>query len=123
MSRYDVEAIANSTLPIGGAAKRLKLNLEADQKPCLDMIQQPLPRNGGGNISFSAFQPFPTIPYGIPFDNSTALYNPNFFHHLQPNIGSSTAANSLSATSTIPTPAATEVPQTADFFIWPHQSY
>ncbi|XP_010027962.2 AP2-like ethylene-responsive transcription factor AIL6 [Eucalyptus grandis] len=124
MNRYDVEAIANSTLPIGGAAKRLKLNLEAEQKPCLDMIhQQPTPRTGGGNISFSAIQPFPTIPCGIPFDTSTALYNPNFFHHLQPNIGSSTIANSPSSTSTIPTPAVTAVPQTADFFIWPHQSY
>ncbi|KAK3411810.1 hypothetical protein EUGRSUZ_I00564 [Eucalyptus grandis] len=124
MNRYDVEAIANSTLPIGGAAKRLKLNLEAEQKPCLDMIhQQPTPRTGGGNISFSAIQPFPTIPCGIPFDTSTALYNPNFFHHLQPNIGSSAIANSPSSTSTIPTPAVTAVPQTADFFIWPHQSY
>ncbi|KAI6699481.1 hypothetical protein NL676_013805 [Syzygium grande] len=123
MSRYDVEAIASSTLPIGGVAKRLKLNLEADQKPCLDIIQQPSHRNGGGNISFSAIQPFPTIPCGIPFDASTALYNPNFFHHLQPNIGNSAPANSPGSASTIATPAATAIPQTADFFIWPHQSY
>ncbi|KAF8012221.1 hypothetical protein BT93_I0374 [Corymbia citriodora subsp. variegata] len=123
MNRYDVEAIANSTLPIGGAAKRLKLNLEAEQKPCLDIIQQQQPRNGGGNISFSAIQPFPTIPCGIPFDTSTALYNPNFFHHLHPNIGSSAIGNSPSSASAVPTPAVNAIPQTADFFIWPHQSY
>ncbi|KAK9285340.1 hypothetical protein L1049_024531 [Liquidambar formosana] len=33
MNRYDVEAIANSALPIGGAAKRLKISLESEQKP------------------------------------------------------------------------------------------
>ena len=40
MSRYDVEAIMKSALPIGGAAKRSKLTLEADQKPCLNYDQQ-----------------------------------------------------------------------------------
>ncbi|XP_052118783.1 AP2-like ethylene-responsive transcription factor AIL6 [Arachis duranensis] len=31
MSRYDVDAIMKSSVPVGGAAKRLKLSLESEQ--------------------------------------------------------------------------------------------
>lgn len=33
INRYDVDAIANSTLPIGAAAKRMKFSLPAEQEP------------------------------------------------------------------------------------------
>ncbi|KAK6150339.1 hypothetical protein DH2020_015271 [Rehmannia glutinosa] len=70
MSRYDVEAIANSPLPIGGTAKRLKLSLESEDKlPLTTTLQTPCSsNNSGGSISFAAIQPPPsTIPSGVPF--------------------------------------------------------
>ncbi|CBI14770.3 unnamed protein product, partial [Vitis vinifera] len=62
MNRYDVEAIANSALPIGGAAKRLKLSLESDQKPCLNLDQQTQSSASSSGITFGAIQPIPAIP-------------------------------------------------------------
>lgn len=62
MNRYDVEAIANSALPIGGAAKRLKLSLESDQKPCLNLDQQTQSSASSSGITFGAIQPIPLHP-------------------------------------------------------------
>ncbi|GLU13034.1 hypothetical protein SLE2022_296830 [Rubroshorea leprosula] len=119
MSRYDVEAIAKSALPIGGAAKRLKLSLEMEQKPILNLEQQSQYSARSNNISFSALQPVSAIPCGIPFD-PTAIYHQNLFHHLQAtNIGIS---DSPSCTPSVPT-SMPVMPQPAEFFIWPHQSY
>ncbi|KAJ7953514.1 AP2-like ethylene-responsive transcription factor [Quillaja saponaria] len=121
MNRYDVEAIAQSSLPVGGAAKRLKISLESEQKPSLDSNQQLQSNNRSSNINFSGMQPLSAIPCGIPFDPATAFYHHNVFHHLQVqpnNIGtldpcvSTTAANQM-----------TLLPPSAEFYMWPHQSY
>ncbi|KAK6125840.1 hypothetical protein DH2020_040418 [Rehmannia glutinosa] len=118
MSRYDVEAIANSPLPIGGTAKRLKLSLEAEEKLPLTTtaLQTPCSSNSGGSISFAAIQPPPSaIPCGVPLDNSSApFYHHNLFHHLYNPAGSDTS---------MATHPMSFVPSAGEFFIWPHQSY
>ncbi|XP_021662715.2 AP2-like ethylene-responsive transcription factor AIL6 isoform X1 [Hevea brasiliensis] len=119
MSRYDVAAIMKSALPIGGAAKRLKLSLEVEQKPTLNHEQQP--RGSSNNINFASMPPDSAIPCGIPFENTTALYHHNLIHHIQSanNFG---GTDSSGSTSSMATPM-TLLPQTTDFFMWPHQSY
>lgn len=83
MNRYDVEAIMKSALPVGGAAKRLKLSLESEQKVGVSSSQQQNPPCG--SINFSAIhQPVASIPCGIPFDSSTAYYHHNLFQHFHP---------------------------------------
>ncbi|KAH1161255.1 hypothetical protein AAZX31_01G022000 [Glycine max] len=126
MNRYDVEAIMKSSLPVGGAAKRLRLSLESEQKapPVNSSSQQQNPQCGNvsGSINFSAIhQPIASIPCGIPFDSTTAYYPHNLFQHFHPtNAGAAasavTSANATALTA-LPASAATE------FFIWPHQSY
>lgn len=130
MNRYDIEAIMKSALPIGGAAKRLKLSLESEQKPSLinnSHHHQPTQCSSDGSnsstINFSAIQPAP-IPCGVPFDTTTPpppmpYYHHNLFHHLNGNpisIGGGTAET----TTVTPMPL---LPSPAEFFIWPHQSY
>ncbi|XP_062144431.1 AP2-like ethylene-responsive transcription factor AIL6 [Alnus glutinosa] len=122
MNRYDVEAIGKSSLPIGGAAKRLKL--ESEQKPSLNHThhQQPQCSSGSNSINFAAIQPLPpisSIPCGIPIDAATALYHHHLLQHFQPNnIGGVSDSPGLSTTATpvnhIFPPAA------AEFFLWPH---
>ncbi|KAK9012028.1 hypothetical protein V6N11_040098 [Hibiscus sabdariffa] len=122
MNRYDVEAIAKSSLPIGGAAKRLKLSLESEQKPIVNHEQQPQCSSNSSNISFAPIQqPISTIPCGIPFD-AAAFYQQNLYHHLQAaNIGISDPPGS---SSTMATPMTLMSQSAADqFFLWPHQSY
>ncbi|KAL5755276.1 hypothetical protein ACOSP7_023496 [Xanthoceras sorbifolium] len=124
MNRYDVEAISKSALPIGGAAKRLKLSLESEQKPALNHEQQPECSSGSNNINFAALHhPMTTIPCGIPYDAAAAaLYHQNLFHHFQTaNFSPADSSGSNSSMAT-PTPMAL-LPQPAEFFIWPHQSY
>ncbi|XP_022844172.1 AP2-like ethylene-responsive transcription factor AIL6 [Olea europaea var. sylvestris] len=85
MSRYDVEAIVKSSLPVGGTAKRLKLSLEAKEKcPTNANLQI---QSSSNSINFAPLkQSVSTVPHGIPFDV-------NFFHHLHPtNAGVSAAA-------------------------------
>ncbi|KAA0060433.1 AP2-like ethylene-responsive transcription factor AIL6 [Cucumis melo var. makuwa] len=119
MNRYDVEAIAKSALPIGGAAKRLKLCLESDQKPIPNHDQAIQCSSGSNNINFgTAMQAVPPIPCGIPYDTAAVLYHHNYFHHLQPNAISS--SESTSPGIAVP---GTMGPQAAEFFVWPHQSY
>ncbi|XVE83049.1 hypothetical protein DITRI_Ditri16bG0055900 [Diplodiscus trichospermus] len=122
MNRYDVEAIAKSSLPIGGAAKRLKLSLESEQKPMINHEQPPPCSSNSNSISFASMQPISAIPCGIPFDAAAAaaFYQQNLYHHLQ------TANISFSeppgASSTMATPTLMSQPA-AEFFLWPHQSY
>lgn len=121
MNRYDVEAIANSALPIGGAAKRLKLSLESEQKSFIEHDQKPQCSSTSSNISFAAIQPVSSIPCGIPFDAATAaFYQQNLYHHLQSNTAN--ASESPVSTSSIGTPM-TFFPNPSEFFLWPHQSY
>ncbi|KAK8485707.1 hypothetical protein V6N13_089145 [Hibiscus sabdariffa] len=122
MNRYDVEAISKSSLPVGGAAKRLKLSLELEQKPIVSHGQQPQCSPNSNSISFAPIQqPISTIPCGIPFD-AAAFYQQNLYHHLQAaNIGMSDPTGS---SSTMATPMTLMSQSAADqFFLWPHQSY
>ncbi|PIN05867.1 hypothetical protein CDL12_21595 [Handroanthus impetiginosus] len=115
MSRYDVEAIAKSPLPIGGTAKRLKLSLEADEKlPLNTALQTPCSSNSSSSISFSSIPPVSTIPCGVPFDTTAPFYHHSLFHHLAP--------DTPGAVSTMVTPM-NLMPSPPEFFIWPHQSY
>ncbi|CAK9322015.1 unnamed protein product [Citrullus colocynthis] len=119
MSRYDVEAIAKSALPIGGAAKRLKLCLESDQKPIPNHDQATQCSSGSNNINFgTTVQAVPPIPCGIPYDTAAVLYHHNYFHHLQPNAIGSSESNSPGIAG-----LGTVAPQAAEFFVWPRQSY
>ncbi|CAI9761293.1 unnamed protein product [Fraxinus pennsylvanica] len=85
MSHYKVEAIAKSSIPVGGIAKHSKLPLEAKGKPPTNANLQI--QSSSNNINFAPLQqPVSTITCGIPFDV-------NFFHHLHPtNAGVSVAA-------------------------------
>lgn len=120
MNRYDVEAISKSSLPIGGAAKRLKLSLESEQKPSLNHTQQPPPTGSGSNsINFTSIQPLHAIPSGIPIDAAAAaLYHHHFFQHLQPN---NTSTSDSPGSSTITASTTNMFPPPAEFFLWPHQ--
>nr|QWQ79380.1 AP2_31 [Zanthoxylum armatum] len=128
MNRYDVEAIGKSALPIGGAAKRLKLSLESEQKPTPTQDQQSQCSSSSNNINFAALQPAGPICRGIPYDAATAaalyhqnLCHQNLYHHFQIN-NFNPADSPGSTTSSMETPM-TIMPQPADFFIWPYQSY
>lgn len=116
MSRYDVEAIANSSLPIGGTAKRLKLSLEAEEKP-------PLSLPCSSSINFGAVQPVSvsTIPYGLPYDTTAPFYHHH--HHLFQHLQASNAGASADTSMVTPMPLMPSPPPPAEFFIWPHQSY
>ncbi|KAL5556569.1 hypothetical protein UlMin_038805 [Ulmus minor] len=118
MNRYDVETIAKSSLPVGGTAKRLKLSLEAEEKPSVNHDQQI--QCSSSNINFSALQPNATFPSGIQYDAATAaLYHHNIFHHLPPNYHSSSAGGSAPVNSA----PMLGMSQPTEFFIWPNQSY
>ncbi|CAN1829156.1 AP2-like ethylene-responsive transcription factor AIL7 [Linum perenne] len=106
MNRYDVEAIMKSALPIGGAAKRLKISLDAEQKPTPTHNHQQ--QQEQQNSHQQQHQPIQSIPCGIPFD-ATALYHHSLYHHQHQTTADSTTSNMV---------------QTTDFFLWPHhQSY
>ncbi|KAF3568912.1 hypothetical protein DY000_02019329 [Brassica cretica] len=148
MNRYDVEAIMKSALPIGGAAKRLKLSLEsaasAEQKPNvghhqqqlhhLQQQQQQLQLQSSHNNSSINFALCPNsdvqsqmIPCGIPFD-AAALYHhqqqqqqqQNFFQHFHA-ASDSTASNNNN--SNVQGSMGLMAPNAAEFFLWPNQSY
>ncbi|CAN1288480.1 AP2-like ethylene-responsive transcription factor AIL7 [Linum perenne] len=113
MNRYDVEAIMKSALPIGGAAKRLKISLDAEQKPTPTHNHQQQ-QEQQNSISFGS-QPIQSIPCGIPFD-ATALYHHTLYHH-QHQTGNPPPPNTADSTTS-------NMVQTTDFFLWPHhQSY
>jgi len=117
MNRYDVEAILKSNLPIGSAAKRLKLAAESsDQKPALSST------GSSSTINFAAIQGVLPISSAMPYDTATAMFHENLLHHL----GSSGGVQMVGPTEPFGsaiTPVAL-MPQTpAEFYIWPHQSY
>ncbi|MBA0840688.1 hypothetical protein Goarm_003254, partial [Gossypium armourianum] len=123
MSRYDVKAIAQSSLPIGGAAKRLKLSLELEPKPIVNQKQQPPPPRCSSNSNIISFapmkQPVSAIPCGIPFDAAAAtaaFYQQNIYQHLQTANTSVSEPPGSSSTTVMSQPA-------AEFFLWPHRSY
>ncbi|TYH49166.1 hypothetical protein ES332_D10G117200v1 [Gossypium tomentosum] len=123
MSRYDVKAIAQSSLPIGGAAKRLKLSLESEPKPIVNQKQQPPPPRCSSNSNIISFapmkQPVSTITCGIPFDAAAAMaafYQQNIYQHLQTANTSVSEPPGSSSTTVMSQPA-------AEFFLWPHRSY
>ncbi|GAA0147485.1 DNA-binding transcription factor [Lithospermum erythrorhizon] len=120
MNRYDVEAIMNSTLPIGSATKKTKFSLEAEQKPSLGILQAVQSNNS--SINFSAIQHAPTIPYGVPYD-STPFYHHNLFQHLQSSNNSAPdASGAMSSLVSSMQPFPLQSP--AEFFFWPnHQPY
>ncbi|KAG2300616.1 hypothetical protein Bca4012_012379 [Brassica carinata] len=148
MNRYDVEAIMKSALPIGGAAKRLKLSLEAaasaEQKPIIGHHQQQLhhlqqqqqqlqlqssPNNSSINFALcpnSAVQSH-MIPCGIPFDAATLYHHQqqqqqNFFQHFPANVQASDSTGSNN-NSNVQGSMGLMAPNQAEFFLWPNQSY
>ncbi|KAL0728328.1 hypothetical protein Bca4012_024421 [Brassica carinata] len=152
MNRYDVEAIMKSALPIGGAAKRLKLSLEAasaEQKPILgqhhqlhhfqqqQQQQQQLQLQSSPNNSSINFALCPNsavqsqmIPCGIPFE-AAALYHhqqqqqqqqQNFFQHFPANVQASDSTGSNN-NSNVQGSMGLMAPNQAEFFLWPNQSY
>ncbi|KAK9165677.1 hypothetical protein Scep_000868 [Stephania cephalantha] len=83
MNRYDVDAIANSALPIGGAAKRLKLSLEADPLPLPPLLQHDQQQQLRSNSTNSIIAAPATISSDISSDAATTLYHQNLLHHVQ----------------------------------------
>ncbi|XP_076882242.1 AP2-like ethylene-responsive transcription factor AIL6 [Bidens hawaiensis] len=116
MKRYDVQAISNSSLPIGGSAKRLKISLETEPKPLqITNHHQPPQYTGGSSgssISFANISPVSAAPYAMVFDPNSALSydQQNFFQHLQPNHH---GGNQLALLR----------PASGEFFLWADQPY
>ncbi|XP_073044669.1 AP2-like ethylene-responsive transcription factor AIL7 [Primulina eburnea] len=121
MNRYDVEAISKSSLPIGGAAKRLKLSLESEEtQPISNILQTPSCSNSSSSISFASTPTVSSIPCGIPFDTSVPFYHHNFFQHLQTSNSVGMDSSARASSMATPMPFMSTQPE---FFIWPHQSY
>ncbi|XAR58161.1 hypothetical protein NMG60_11026564 [Bertholletia excelsa] len=121
MSRYNVETIRKSALPIGGAAKRLRLSLEGEQKPFLNHDQKQLQSCcHSSNFDFSTVDPLRAIPTGVPYFDVSACYHQNLFNLYSDNETSNSEAPD--STSSMLTPA-TILPSPAEFLIWPHSSY
>ncbi|KAK1410542.1 hypothetical protein QVD17_37079 [Tagetes erecta] len=122
MSRYDVEAISSSSLPVGGSAKRMKVSTsESEHKPSLVSNHQLLPQyassNGNGsNINFASAQPVYALPYEQNSTQTSApmYHHQSLFHHLQSGHGGAPQTSSAMAGLVAPP---------AEFFIWPNQSY
>ncbi|KFK28221.1 hypothetical protein AALP_AA8G488300 [Arabis alpina] len=110
MNRYNVEAVMNSSFPVGsggGTAKRHKLSLESPSSSSSDhnLHQQQLlpPSSSSSELNANS-----TIPCGIPFDPSSVLYHQQNFFQYYPLVSESTTV---------------QVPMTqAEFFLWPNQS-
>ncbi|KAK9670667.1 hypothetical protein RND81_13G216600 [Saponaria officinalis] len=125
MNRYDVDAILNSNLPVGGAAKRLKLATESsDQKPLLTLNQHSHSNNGNSStINFSAIQPTSQMPCSMPYDNAAAFFHQNLLQHLSSNAAGHAMTLDGYGSNAVAAPMSL-MPQTpAEFYIWPHQSY
>jgi len=121
MSRYDVESILNSSLPVGGVAKRLKLSPESENKALVSTTnEQPQRTNESSTINFSAIQPIVSAPY----DSANASYSHNLFHHFHPsNSGSSTAQESAAIVTNATALTILPPPPVSEFFLWPPQSF
>ncbi|KAL7094418.1 hypothetical protein ACP275_11G102800 [Erythranthe tilingii] len=130
MNRYDVEAIAKSPLPVGGAAKRLKLSLESNDMD--DNLNHPSNTAAATqtttNISFSTTVQPPgssLYPYGVPFDTTTTAAGAPFYHHnlFQHHMNHHHNVGPTEAGSTPPPMNHMMMQSPQEFFIWPHQSY
>jgi AP2-like factor, ANT lineage len=121
MNKYDVETIMKSSLPVGGAAKRLKHSLESEQKASADNdIQKNNPQQSVANLTNTSSsnyinylaiehqQLMASVPYGIPYDSNTAYYHYNLFQHFH------ASTNDGAAESAMP-------PTSAEFYLWPKQ--
>ncbi|XP_010547589.1 PREDICTED: AP2-like ethylene-responsive transcription factor AIL6 [Tarenaya hassleriana] len=123
MSRYDVETIMKSSLPIGGAAKRLKLSLESascEPKPVVVGHHHHLHQLLSGSPVQSQ------IPCGIPFEPATLFHHQNLFQHFPAgSFGATLASDSSGSNSTVQGAMPVMEPNQAEFFLWPnhHQSY
>ncbi|KAM7262214.1 hypothetical protein ACFE04_021291 [Oxalis oulophora] len=121
MNRYDVDSIMKSALPVGGAAKRLKISLESEQKSTTSSHGQQTERSN--NISFL---PVSMVPYGIPYDaGAAAMYHHNLYYQLPQNLNmdhtaTATTSDSAGSTSSMTT-AMNMLSQPTDFFPWPPQ--
>ncbi|KAJ0097633.1 hypothetical protein Patl1_28338 [Pistacia atlantica] len=114
MSRYDVDAIAQSTLPIGSSSKRMKLSLETEPKQTRNQDLQPQCSSSSSSINFAPLHPVNPIPCGIPFD---VLYQQNFFQNFQAtNFGT---ANSPGSAAPVAAPMAF-LPQPSEIYFWSH---
>ncbi|KAL0842902.1 hypothetical protein Bca101_016147 [Brassica carinata] len=138
MNRYDVEAIMKSTLPIGGAAKRLKLSLESEKKPIIDHHHQlhhfqqqqqiQASTNDSSSINFalcpSSAAQSQMIPCGIPFEAASLYHHQqqqNFFQHFPGNAASDSTGSDVN--SNVQGSMGLMAPNAAEFFLWPNQSY
>ncbi|KAJ0260749.1 AP2-like ethylene-responsive transcription factor AIL7 [Hirschfeldia incana] len=140
MNRYDVEAIMKSALPIGGAAKRLKLSLESEQKPIishhqLQQFQQQQQHqklhpstNDSSGINFalcpSSAAQSQMIPCGIPFEAASLYHHQqqqNFFQHFPANAASDSTGSDVN--SNVEGSMGLMASNAAEFFLWPNQSY
>ncbi|CAN8256714.1 unnamed protein product [Cochlearia groenlandica] len=144
MNRYDFESIMKSSLPIGTAAKRLKLSLEtasSEQKPCLDyhhqlhhfqqqQLHQLESSPNQSSINFTGLCPNSTaqsqiIPCGIPFDAASLYHHQqqqSFFQHFPVNTASD-STDSNNDNLKVEGSMGVMVPNHAEFFLWPNQSY
>lgn len=100
MSRYNVDAILKSTLPIVGTGKRLKLCPESEEKPIIKLDNdQPCEYAGSSNITGVSFlipQPVTVLPCCVPFEAAGGYYHQKSDRHYL-------AAASPSSTSSLPT--------------------
>ncbi|MCI10512.1 AP2-like ethylene-responsive transcription factor AIL6 [Trifolium medium] len=142
MNRYDVDAIMQSSLPVGSTAKRVKRSLGSEQKASVTSnIQQQnnaeqyaacmINSNKSSNINFSTIPhqlpaALSTVPYGmVPYDsNPSAYYHHTLFQHFnsESNDGAAeSVVNSTNATNG----GLNAMPPTsaAEFYLWPNQSY
>lgn len=115
MSRYDIDAIVQSTLPIGSSSKRTKLSLETEHKPTRN---QNLQLQCSSSINVAPLHPANPIPCGIPFDS---LYQQNFCQNFQ------TAHFGTVSSHSSATPLATPIAflsQPSEIYFWSNpQSY
>ncbi|GMH24139.1 hypothetical protein Nepgr_025982 [Nepenthes gracilis] len=134
MSRYDVDAILKSALPIGGAAKRLKLSPDqSEQRPALSFDQQQHQHSSGGStatiattsIDFAVVKPVAPISSAQPLDAApTTFYHQNLFRHPLHGSGEDHFTSTFAGTtSSVVGPMALLPPSAAEFYIWPNQSY
>lgn len=114
LNRYNVEAIAKTSLPIG-ASKRMKLSLGEDSKLSFgDNLEQQ--SKSGCSITSDAIRPVSANPYEVPFDSGTPLYHHNLLQFHSRNAGASDVSDSMSTAVT----SEQVSPEPAEVFLWPH---
>ncbi|KAH7529432.1 hypothetical protein FEM48_Zijuj05G0183400 [Ziziphus jujuba var. spinosa] len=87
MSRYDVEAIAKNALPVGGAAKRLKLSLNSEGKPSINRDQQgtaAVASTTSTSLQFNRYQPFHVEFLSMPWQRLIITISTNTLNLILP---------------------------------------